>query len=103
MSQIVASLADYGEPRHALDLNHATDITVTLQSHETFLGLTRDAGWTVPDYEAGHTNHQPPAGQRLQATREGHRPVLSRPAHRTLIPAALGALVLATAAPRRES
>jgi len=26
----VASLADHGQPRHALDLNHATDITVTL-------------------------------------------------------------------------
>lgn len=52
MSRIVASLADHGQLRPGLDSDRATDIMVTLYSHETFLGLTRDAGWTVPAYKA---------------------------------------------------
>jgi AcrR family transcriptional regulator len=52
MSRLVANLAEHGQLRPGLDPRRATDVMVTVYSHETFLGLIRDAGWTVPEYKA---------------------------------------------------
>ena len=52
MGQLIASLTDHGQIRAELDPRRATDILYVINSHETFLGLTRDAGWTVPEYKA---------------------------------------------------
>ncbi|WP_127934781.1 hypothetical protein [Nonomuraea polychroma] len=52
MNQMIAGLATQGQLRPGLDPQRATDIMVVLYSHETFLGLTRDAGWSVPEYKA---------------------------------------------------
>lgn len=52
MGQLIASLADHGQLRPGLDPRRATDILYVINSHETFLGLTRDAGWAVPEFKA---------------------------------------------------
>jgi AcrR family transcriptional regulator len=52
MNQLIAGLAGHGHLRPGLDPQRATDIMVVLYSHETFLGLTGDAGWSVPEYKA---------------------------------------------------
>ncbi|MGI5288944.1 TetR/AcrR family transcriptional regulator [Nonomuraea polychroma] len=52
MNRLIARLAGHGQLRPGLDPQRATDILVVLYSHETFLGLTRDAGWSVPEYKA---------------------------------------------------
>jgi AcrR family transcriptional regulator len=52
MGQLIASLTEHGQLRAGLDPKRATDILFVINSHETFLGLTRDAGWTVPEFKA---------------------------------------------------
>jgi TetR/AcrR family transcriptional regulator, regulator of autoinduction and epiphytic fitness len=52
MHRLVESLAEHGQLRPGLDRKRATDILTVVYSHETFLGLTRGAGWTVPEYKA---------------------------------------------------
>jgi AcrR family transcriptional regulator len=52
MSLLVASLAEHGQLRPGVDPKRATDILIVIFSHETFLGLTSGAGWTVPEYKA---------------------------------------------------
>ena len=52
MAQLIASLTERGHLRSGLTPQRATDILYVIFSHETFLGLTRDAEWTVPEYKA---------------------------------------------------
>jgi AcrR family transcriptional regulator len=52
MAQLIASLTERGHLRSGLTPQRATDILYVINSHETFLGLTRDADWTVPEYKA---------------------------------------------------
>jgi AcrR family transcriptional regulator len=52
MGQLIASLTDHGQLRAGLDPQRATDILYVINSHEPFLGLTRDAGWAVAEYKA---------------------------------------------------
>jgi AcrR family transcriptional regulator len=52
MAHLIASLAEHGQLRAGLDPQRATDILFVVYSHETFLGLTQDAGWTVAEYKA---------------------------------------------------
>lgn len=50
MGRLVARLADIGSLR--IDPGRATDLLFVLESHETFLGLTHDAGWSVAEYKS---------------------------------------------------
>jgi TetR/AcrR family transcriptional regulator, regulator of autoinduction and epiphytic fitness len=52
MGRLVGRLAELGSLRPGLDQQRATDLLFVLDSHETFLGLTRQAGWSVPSYKA---------------------------------------------------
>jgi AcrR family transcriptional regulator len=52
MERLVAKLADLVSLRPGLEQARATDVLFVLDSHETFLGLTRDAAWTVPAFKA---------------------------------------------------
>jgi AcrR family transcriptional regulator len=52
MGRLVAGLAERGQLRPDLDRERATDVIYVLFSHETFLGLTHDADWTIPEYKA---------------------------------------------------
>lgn len=52
MARLVARLADLGTLRADLDETRATDLMFVLDSHETFHGLTRGAGWSLPGYKA---------------------------------------------------
>ena len=52
MDRLIASLAQHGQLRPGLDPRHATDILFVVCSHETFLGLTQGAGWTIPECKA---------------------------------------------------
>ena len=52
MDQFTLSLASHGHLRHGLSPERAADVMFVIDSHETFLGLTRDAGWTVPEVKA---------------------------------------------------
>lgn len=76
MQHLIARLANRGQLRSGLTVERATDILFVLYSHETCLGLTRDAGWSVPDYKAwlyallvhqllGGTSGEPHATQGL--------------------------------------
>ena len=52
MGRLVGRLAELGALRSGLGQQRATDLLFVLDSHETFLGLTRHAGWSVPSYKA---------------------------------------------------
>jgi TetR/AcrR family transcriptional regulator, regulator of autoinduction and epiphytic fitness len=52
MGRLVAGLAERGQLHPELDRERATDVIFVLFSHHTFLGLTHDAGWTIPEYKA---------------------------------------------------
>ena len=52
MGRLVGRLAELGSLRPGLDQQRATDLLFVLDSHETFLGLTHQAGWSVPSYKA---------------------------------------------------
>lgn len=52
MGRLVAGLAEQGQLRRGLDPKRAGDIMFAVFSHETFLSLTRGAGWSVPEYKA---------------------------------------------------
>jgi TetR/AcrR family transcriptional regulator, regulator of autoinduction and epiphytic fitness len=52
MARLIDSLADHGQLRTGLDTKRAADILFVIYSHETFLVLTRDAGWTIAEYKA---------------------------------------------------
>ena len=52
MSSAYSDIAGKGSLREGLDARRATDLMVILNSHETFLGLTVGAGWTVEQYKA---------------------------------------------------
>jgi AcrR family transcriptional regulator len=52
MGVAIEALARKGSLREGLDSRRATDLMVVLNSHETFLGLTVGAGWTVEQYKA---------------------------------------------------
>ncbi|WP_020525007.1 TetR/AcrR family transcriptional regulator [Catelliglobosispora koreensis] len=52
MGQLITTIAAHGHLRHGLTPERAADIMFVINSHETFLGLTRDAGWTVPEFKA---------------------------------------------------
>ena len=52
MGRLVARLAELGSLRSGLDQQRATDLLFVLDSHETFLGLTQHASWTVSEYKA---------------------------------------------------
>jgi AcrR family transcriptional regulator len=51
MRRLVTALAEHDQLRDGLDLGEATDIHYVLHSHETYLGLVVDAGWTMPRYK----------------------------------------------------
>jgi AcrR family transcriptional regulator len=51
MERFVATLYDKGFLRPELDVRHAADILFVLDSHETFLGLTRGAGWSLDEFK----------------------------------------------------
>jgi AcrR family transcriptional regulator len=52
MRQLVANMASHGQLRPGLTPEHAADILFVVNSHEVFLGLTRDSNWTIPDFKA---------------------------------------------------
>jgi AcrR family transcriptional regulator len=52
MGAAIEALARKGWLREGLDVKRATDLMVVLNSHETFLGLTAGAGWSVEEYKA---------------------------------------------------
>jgi hypothetical protein len=52
MGVAIEALARKGWLREGLDVKRATDLMVVLNSHETFLGLTAGAGWSVEEYKA---------------------------------------------------
>ena len=52
MRRFVEAVAEKGRLAPNLTIDRATDLLFVLQSHEVFLGLTRDSGWTVPEYKA---------------------------------------------------
>jgi len=50
--QVIDAIADLGALRLGLERDEATDILSVMNSHETYLGLVRDSGWTTTDYKA---------------------------------------------------
>jgi hypothetical protein len=52
MARLVVRLAELNSLRPGLDQTRATDLLFVLDSHETFLELTRQAGWSIPEYKA---------------------------------------------------
>ena len=52
MGQLIESLDKRGQLRSRLSADRASDIIFVLNSHETVLGLIRDAGWTIPELKA---------------------------------------------------
>jgi TetR/AcrR family transcriptional regulator of autoinduction and epiphytic fitness len=52
MGRLIARLAELGGLRSGLDQVRAGDLLFVLDSHETFLGLTAQAGWTTQEYKA---------------------------------------------------
>ncbi|HET6310353.1 MAG TPA: helix-turn-helix domain-containing protein [Candidatus Nitrosotalea sp.] len=52
MAAAIEALARKGSLREGLDVKHATDLMVVLNSHETFLGLAVGAGWSVEQFKA---------------------------------------------------
>jgi AcrR family transcriptional regulator len=52
MGRLIAGLAEQGQLRPELDRERAADVMYVLFSHQTFLGLTHDADWTIPEYKA---------------------------------------------------
>lgn len=51
MGRMVEHLGALAYLREGLARERATDIVYALFSHETFLALTQDAGWTLPEYK----------------------------------------------------
>ncbi len=49
---LVVRLAELGGLRPGLDVERATDLVVVLVGHDTYTGLVRQAGWSVPAYKA---------------------------------------------------
>lgn len=52
MGELVAALAANQQIRPELTVQRATDLMYVLNSHETFLGLTRDSGWPLEEFKA---------------------------------------------------
>jgi AcrR family transcriptional regulator len=52
MGELAATLADHGQLRAGLSPRRAADIMFVINSHETFLGLTSHAGWSLPEFKA---------------------------------------------------
>ena len=52
MERLIAHLSELAQLRPGLDPRRAADILFAVNSHETFLALTRDAGWTLLEYKA---------------------------------------------------
>lgn len=52
MGQLTAILAGRGHLRAGLSPQRAADIMFVINSHETFLGLTSQAGWDLPEFKA---------------------------------------------------
>jgi AcrR family transcriptional regulator len=52
MGRLMELLAARGDLAGHLTVQRATDLVVVLFSHETFLGLTTECGWTTEEYKA---------------------------------------------------
>jgi len=52
MRKFVATMEASGSLRPGLDAQRAAEILFVVNSHETFLGLTRDAGWDLEEFKA---------------------------------------------------
>lgn len=52
MGQLIGGLDRQGQLRAQLTADRATDILFAVNSHETFLHLTRDAGWALKEFKA---------------------------------------------------
>jgi AcrR family transcriptional regulator len=52
MRGFAASLASRNALRADVSVERAADVLFVLDSHETFLGFTRDAGWSLAEYKA---------------------------------------------------
>ena len=52
MAQLIDRLDALGQLRPGLAADRAADILFVLDSHEVFIGLTRDARWTVTEFKA---------------------------------------------------
>lgn len=52
MRQLVLRMEQIGYLKRGLGADYGGDITFTLFSHETYLALTRDAGWSIEQYKA---------------------------------------------------
>jgi hypothetical protein len=52
MGQLVRHLEQIGFLRPDMATDRAADIVFALVSHETYLALTRDAGWPIEQYKA---------------------------------------------------
>ena len=52
MAQLIGRLVALGQLRRGLSADRAADVLYVLDSHEVFIGLTRDAGWTVTEFKA---------------------------------------------------
>ncbi len=51
MGTLVERLAELNALRPGLTVPRATDVMFVVNSHEVFLGLTRDGGWSVTDFK----------------------------------------------------
>jgi AcrR family transcriptional regulator len=51
MRTFVERLAELNALQPGLTVQRATDVTFVVNSHEAFLGLTRDSGWSVTDFK----------------------------------------------------
>ena len=51
MRTFVERLAELHALQPGLTVQRATDVTFVVNSHEAFLGLTRDSGWSVTDFK----------------------------------------------------
>jgi AcrR family transcriptional regulator len=51
MRTFIERLAELHALQPGLTVQRATDVTFVVNSHEAFLGLTRDSGWSVTDFK----------------------------------------------------
>jgi AcrR family transcriptional regulator len=52
MEDLIRRLADLGALDPSLTVARGTAVLSVVNSHDTFLGLVREAGWSLPDYKA---------------------------------------------------
>jgi TetR/AcrR family transcriptional regulator of autoinduction and epiphytic fitness len=52
MSAMVSGFSERRQLRSGVTVERATDVMFVVISHETYLGLTHDAGWSLPEYKA---------------------------------------------------